>query len=225
MAYPASAGDSGRDWAVRRDGYLLSVDEWTALTGQSVDQMAGDGWMNVVHPDDAERARSAWQTAVAHQSPYNTDYRLRCADGIYRWFNARGIPILDLNGDAVQWVGVILAVPGVNRIGRPAPAVEGARDSEFHDLTPEALRAARAMLDWSAQDLADVAGLSLSTVRRLEANDAPDRARPSSIAKVIAALQREPLWFLGENGVISGVQQKLSPRREVTHDDLERGKP
>ena len=106
-------------WAVDGDGYALDIPEWIALTGQTADEAKGDGWMDAIHRDDVERVSAAWRTAVIHQSHYNTDYRLRCADGIYRWFNARGYAILDAEGIVVKWIGVILPIAGTGRFSRP----------------------------------------------------------------------------------------------------------
>ncbi len=40
--------------------------EWMAFTGQSAEEMLGDGWTKAVHPDDRARAASEWREALAH---------------------------------------------------------------------------------------------------------------------------------------------------------------
>lgn len=53
--------------------------------------MAGYGWLDAIHPEDREQTCEAWRTAVLHQGICETDYRIRCADGIHRRFNPRAI--------------------------------------------------------------------------------------------------------------------------------------
>lgn len=191
-------------WVVGADGYVIDIPEWTALTGQSAEEAHGEGWMDALHPEDVNRVRSAWMTAVSHGSHYNTDYRLRCADGVYRWFNARGVPIVDVDGAVQQWIGVILSIAGSNRFGQPAVTAVG--NVAFFDITPLALRAARAMLGWSVSTLADSAHVSSSTVRRLEDESARDSTRTASLVKIIGTLVRQPLVLhASADGVIEGV--------------------
>lgn len=197
-------------WRVGDDGYVVDIPQWAALTGQSNAELQGEGWMSAVHPDDQERVRAAWTTAVTHQSAYNTDYRLRRADGIYRWVNARGIPILDDDGEVVCWIGAIFGIAGLHRFGRSTRKRSDPPATEFIDITAGALRAARALLGWSADRLSESSGVSTSTIRRLEggADSASTVARSSSVAKILKAFAEQPLILLGEQQIVKGVLEK-----------------
>jgi PAS domain S-box-containing protein len=59
--------------------------------------------MDVVHPEDLHRAIAAWNHSVETATPYDVDHRLRRADGMYRWFHARGVPLRDGGGRALRW--------------------------------------------------------------------------------------------------------------------------
>jgi len=203
-------------WVVGSDGFVVDIPEWCGLTGQTAAEARGEGWMDAIHSGDVARVRSAWMTAVSHGSHYNTDYRIRCADGVYRWFNARGVPVVDVEGSIQQWIGVILPIAGMNRFGRAA-AVEAPERKPPAHISPAALRAARALLGWSASKLATKANVSLSTVRRLEDEASHDLLRSASIEKIIEALAGEPLTLLAnEEGVIHGVSS-LAPEAP-SHD-------
>ena len=78
---------------------------WRAFTGQSYEQYQGNGWADAVHPDDRERARQRWNESVTTRSVFETEYRLRRADGSYRWTAVKGIPILAPDGSVREWVG------------------------------------------------------------------------------------------------------------------------
>lgn len=188
-------------WAVEKDGMVVDIPEWSRLTGQTSGEAKGEGWMNAIHPDDRNRVSAAWHTAIEHGSTYNTDYRIYCADGIYRWFNVRGAPILDPDGNIIQWIGVVLDVPGHHRFGH---ATTTSDDVEIVDISPEALRASRSLLNWTVVELSTRSGVSLSTIKRLESPSTSNRARSENILRLISTITGAGVKLLGENGVATG---------------------
>ncbi|WP_052303285.1 ATP-binding protein [Deinococcus maricopensis] len=79
---------------------------WTRLTGQAPHEHAHGGWIDHVHPDDRARTFAAWQDAVQQRHVYEVDHRLRVADGTYRHFHVRAVPVHTAFGDPPEWVGV-----------------------------------------------------------------------------------------------------------------------
>jgi transcriptional regulator with XRE-family HTH domain len=71
--------------------------------------------------------------------------------------------------------------------------------------TPEQLRAARGLLNWSRTDLARAAGVSAETVNRAEGLR-KDQASADALAKVRAALEAAGVIFVDENGEGPGVR-------------------
>jgi PAS domain-containing protein len=63
------------------------------------------GWLEGVYPDDRAGAAAAWRQAFDSGQPYQTEYRLHCADDNYRWVLARGIPRRSATGAITMWVG------------------------------------------------------------------------------------------------------------------------
>jgi two-component sensor histidine kinase len=61
--------------------------------------------MAFLHPDDRPAVEQAWLAAVAAQGIYEIEYRLRRADGDYRWMLARGLPTRDQAGGISRWIG------------------------------------------------------------------------------------------------------------------------
>ena len=78
---------------------------WTTFTGQSGDDMAGDGWSAAVHPDDRQAVLDEWTAAVMGRRAYECAYRLRSASGEYRWIESRAVPLPGEDGD-VYYFGV-----------------------------------------------------------------------------------------------------------------------
>jgi PAS domain S-box-containing protein len=71
--------------------------------GKATEEMKGWSTSDVVHPDDLPGVISAWMYSVETASTYNVEHRLRRADGVYRWFRARGLPLRDAEGRALRW--------------------------------------------------------------------------------------------------------------------------
>ena len=93
-------------WSNTPDG---RVDEdspsWRAFTGQTYEEWRGFGWLDAVHPDDRATTKAAWLACVATKTLFEARYRLRRADGHYRWTDVRGVPILDAAGAIREWIG------------------------------------------------------------------------------------------------------------------------
>jgi PAS domain S-box-containing protein len=77
---------------------------WRALTGQSYEEMRGRGWLDAVAEADRERVARAWDLAIASGATFDEQYRLRLADGSYRWFASRSVPVFDAEGNIGEWV-------------------------------------------------------------------------------------------------------------------------
>ena len=71
--------------------------------GRSVEEMKAWSTSDAVHTDDLPDVISAWIHSIETASPYDVDHRLRRADGVYRWFHARGLPLRDLEGRVLRW--------------------------------------------------------------------------------------------------------------------------
>jgi len=78
--------------------------QFTAYTGQSEAGSQGWGWLSQVHPRDQEAARSSWSRGK-EQGGFDVEYRIRAADGTYRWFQTRAAPVRDEHGETTEWIG------------------------------------------------------------------------------------------------------------------------
>jgi PAS domain S-box-containing protein len=78
---------------------------WHDFTGEPLEASYGDRWMQFLHPDDHAAAQGAWRGAVASERDYEIEYRLRRADGEYRWMLVRGLPMRNKAGRVSRWIG------------------------------------------------------------------------------------------------------------------------
>ena len=93
-------------WATRPDGWNIYFNkQWVDYTGLTLEESWGHGWNKPFHPDDQQRAWDAWQRATQHNDTYSLECRLRRADGTYRWFLIRGVPLLGADGEILKWFG------------------------------------------------------------------------------------------------------------------------
>ncbi|HEY6880389.1 MAG TPA: PAS domain-containing protein [Polyangiales bacterium] len=76
-----------------------------AYSGVTAAQLISTGWRPHVHPDDRALALSRWSDSLANGSDYEVDFRLRRADGEYRWHLGRAVPLRDADGNISQWFG------------------------------------------------------------------------------------------------------------------------
>ena len=71
--------------------------------GTTLEELKGWKSGDLVHPDDLRSVIAAWDRALAAGESYDIEHRMRRADGVYRWFHARGMPLRDERGDVVRW--------------------------------------------------------------------------------------------------------------------------
>ncbi|NAZ35272.1 PAS domain-containing protein [Rubellimicrobium sp. CFH 75288] len=118
-------------WTTDAEGRAEPMEAWARLTGLPVEATAGHGWLSAIHPEDAEQA--ACRLALAAAEPgrrYVAEFRVRCADGTYRWFESRGVPIVDEGGQVRRWMGVTLDIDERKR----AEAATAESEARFRTL-------------------------------------------------------------------------------------------
>ncbi|MGJ5633087.1 PAS domain S-box protein [Nostoc sp. CALU 1950] len=93
-------------WITNANGEVVEdIPAWRALTGQSEEKVKGWGWLDAIHPEDRERTSQVWIQALEKKGIYQIEHRLQVADGSYRFFAVRAVPILDANNKIQEWVG------------------------------------------------------------------------------------------------------------------------
>ena len=93
-------------WITGADGKNIFFNQkWVQYTGMTLEASAGDGWNEPFHPDDRQSAWDAWQKATKERGIYSLETRLRRADGVYRWWLVRGVPLVDAGGKILKWYG------------------------------------------------------------------------------------------------------------------------
>jgi PAS domain S-box-containing protein len=101
-------------WVCNPDGRNTYASEsFLKLVGLTQDQCSDFGWGSVLHPDDAAQTIAAWKECVLTKGPWNREHRFRGTDGQYHWTLARGVPIVDEQGEVICWAGINLDIDQV----------------------------------------------------------------------------------------------------------------
>ena len=138
-------------WSGPSDGTLDYCNErWRSYMGLGLEELQGDGWQSMLHPDDRERVLRAWHKSVTKGTPYEQEERHRGVDGTYRWFLARGLPFRDAGGHIVRWYGTNTDVEDRKQV-----------EQELRRLTGQLLRLQDEERRRIARDLHDSTGQDL----------------------------------------------------------------
>jgi len=95
-------------WSALPDGSVDFVNRhWQEHTGLSTERTIGSGWREAVHPEDLERHAEKWRASLATGELFENEVRYRrAANGEYRWFLTRAVPLRDERGKILKWYGI-----------------------------------------------------------------------------------------------------------------------
>jgi diguanylate cyclase (GGDEF)-like protein/PAS domain S-box-containing protein len=104
-------------WITRPDGGNIYFNQqWMDYTGLTLEESLGGGWNKPFHPEDKQKAWDAWQRATATNDVYSIECRLCRADGVYRWWLIRGVPLQDNTGNILKWFGTCTDIQDLKMI-------------------------------------------------------------------------------------------------------------
>ena len=109
--------------------------EWRWITGQSLEEYLGNGWLDAIHPEDRERVERDWQECVRAGKVFDNRYRVRTKTGSYRHYDVRAVPI-ERDGKIIEGVGASTDVTAQRE-------AEEMRGRLTEQLSAAALRTAR----------------------------------------------------------------------------------
>ncbi len=94
-------------WTTNAQGEFVDAQpSWSAYTGQTWEELKGWGRVAMIHPNELSDVQAAWKIALADQTTFESEHRLRRHDGVYRYMRVRAVPICDADGSLREWVGV-----------------------------------------------------------------------------------------------------------------------
>ena len=104
-------------WWANCDGYITWYNRrWYEYTGTTHEQMEGWGWQSVHDPNELPKVLELWQTSIATGEPFDMTFPLRGADGVFRLFLTRVVPLKDASGHVKQWFGTHTDISELKRV-------------------------------------------------------------------------------------------------------------
>jgi len=147
-------------WTAEPDGGVTYLNaRWEQYTGLEPAESLGSAWRDVLHPDDRQQAVGLWQHSLDTGEPFELEYRLRDADGRFRWQLGRAYPRRGESGEIVEWVGTATDIHDAKRLeeaesflGAVGEALGASLDYRV-TLASVAERAVPRFADWCAVDV------------------------------------------------------------------------
>ncbi|MDM7921131.1 MAG: PAS domain S-box protein [Pyrinomonadaceae bacterium] len=78
---------------------------WLEFTGRPLEAEIGTGWLESIHPDDIEFVGTTCMSAFNERKPFTMEFRMRRADGEYRWLKDSGVPRFSADGEFLGYIG------------------------------------------------------------------------------------------------------------------------
>ena len=184
-------------WTATPDGscdYFST--QWTQHTGVPESELLGWRWLETLHPDDREPTRQAWTDSVARAAaPTTWNTASAGADGTYRWFKTRGVPIRDSEGDIFKWFGTCTDITDLRRIEEALRESEERFRGTFENAAGRhrPLRCARAAIFASIEKSATSSATPRGTARADASRTSLHPDDLSATRKVLAASLRGEL--------------------------------
>ncbi|HZH31495.1 MAG TPA: ATP-binding protein [Pyrinomonadaceae bacterium] len=138
-------------WTAQPEGALDYVNrqtvEYFARTG---DEIIGDNWQQVIHPDDLASCLERWQKSLATGEVYEVEFRLRRgSDDDYRWHLGRALPMRDASGRIIRWFGTNTDIDDQKRLHRLAEEASRAKDTFLATVSHELRTPLTSMMGWA----------------------------------------------------------------------------
>lgn len=174
-------------WKASADGNITSVPGWQTVIG-APEEPLGLKIFDLMHPDDQERTRREWSSAVAQGHRYVSEHRILDPDGHYRWRQCSALPIRAEDNTITEWLGITTDVHNEktgNSIRGSGALTTGAQ-----------IRAARSIVRLSVRDLSELSGVPIGTIRRIEDIDGVSAADQNASDLLRAQLEQAGVTFL-----------------------------
>nr|WP_244186962.1 PAS domain-containing protein [Sphingomonas faeni] len=204
-------------WSTLPDGFHDYFNaRWYEFTGTPVGTTDGEGWNDMFHPDDQDRAWAIWRQSLDTGEPYNIEYRLRHFDGTYRWVLGRALPVRDENGRITRWFGTCTDIHEQKLAYEEREVIS----QELSHRIKNIFAVIAGLIAFSARGKPEFAGIATDLRHRINAlGRAHDFVRPHSANSRPAAAQNSLHGLLQE--LFEPYQRIDGARLSVTGDDVQ----
>jgi PAS domain S-box-containing protein len=133
-------------WTAYADGHIFWYNRrWYEYTGTSPDDQEGWGWVSVHDPDCLPDVERRWRRSLATGEPFEMVFPLKGADGAFRPFLTRIVPIRDESGEIVRWFGTNMDISVQRATEEALQALNETLESRVQERTRELIAAEEAL--------------------------------------------------------------------------------
>ena len=170
---------------------------WLAFRGRRLQDEIGDGWTEGVHPDDLQRCLTVYTAAWPGRESFRMEYRLRRADGEYRWVLDTGVPRLGSDGALLGYIGSCIDITERRQAEEALRANEAAlrqSHAEIAHLAGRLITAQEAERARVARDLHDDISQKLAAISiAMSECRLPELHASGDLLEVLSAVQRQTI--------------------------------
>jgi PAS domain S-box-containing protein len=203
-------------WSTLPDGYHDYYNaRWYEFTGVPAGSTDGEAWNGMFHPDDQERAWTVWRHSLTTGDPYEIEYRLRHADGTWRWVLGRALPIRDGEGAITRWFGTCTDIHEQKLALEEREVIS----QELSHRIKNIFSVIAGLVTFSARGRPEFAGVAADLRDRITAlGRAHDFVRPHSAQSQPVHRQDSLKGLLGE--LFAPYQESSAARLSIEGDDV-----
>jgi PAS domain S-box-containing protein len=181
----------------------------TAYFSKTLEQLKHWATDDTVHPADRARVFEVFKRAIASGEPYKFEARFRRFDGVYRWFQCRGLPHRDATGGIVRWYATGI---DIDQRKRAEEALRRSREERLVELERVRRRIATDLHDDIGSSLTQISILSEVVQQRINHQD----SRVTEQLSMIAGASRELV------DAMSDIVWAINPQKDHLHDLTQR---
>jgi len=138
-------------WMAEADGNIFWYNQrWYDYTGTTAQEMAGWGWQSVHDPKILPKVLEQWRSSLATGKPFEMEFPLRGADGVFRWFLTRVNPLPDSQGRIVRWFGTNTDIEESRRARQVAEESSRLKDEFLATVSHELRTPLTAIVGWTS---------------------------------------------------------------------------
>ncbi len=137
-------------WISDADGkHVFRNQRWREYTGLSFSDPADPGWQSSHEPSTREQVLRAWSDAVRRKHPFELESQFRRADGEYRWFLLRAVPLFDDSGRVLSWMGTCTDIHDQRLAHEEAVRTAKMKDEFLASVSHELRTPLNAIVGWA----------------------------------------------------------------------------